>query len=97
MIVSGKQGTRSRHVMQVFNDGPCNRYTIMSARASTNFIKDNQAVFCRMKEYRCRFFHLDHEGTFTRCDVILGTNTGKNAIDQPDTRAACRHKTADLR
>ena len=94
MVVGGKKGTRSRHVMQMFNDGPGNGYTIMRARASTNFIEDNQAVLGCMMEYRRGLFHLDHKSAFPRSDVILGTHTGKNAIDQSDARAACRHKTA---
>ena len=94
VVVGGKKGTRASYVMQVFNDGAGDGQTIIRARASADFVKDNQAVLRCMVKDRRGLFHLDHKGAFSRGDVILGANTGKNAVDQSDTRAACGHKTA---
>ena len=96
MVVGSKERTRSRDVMQVFNNGTRNSEAIVGTGASTNLIQDNQAMPGSMVEDGGGLFHVYHEGALSRGDIILSTYAGKNAIDKAQACAASRHKTANL-
>ena len=91
-----KKRTAAIDFMKMFNRGPCNRETVKSRCAAPDFIKNHERLRRGLIEDRSRFDHLNHEGRATARQIIRGPHTRKQAINKPDTRALCRHKTSRL-
>src|SRR5579885_773250 len=97
MIMGGKERSRHRLIMQMFNDGARYRQSIVGAGAAPDLVEDDQTMPRGEMQDSRRLFHLDHEGALARSNIVFRSHTRKNAIYQTDARPASRDEAADLR
>src|SRR6266436_7221072 len=81
----------------MLDDGSCNRQAIVGARASADFIQDDQAMSRCMMQDGGRFLHFYHEGTLPRRNIILSTDAGEDAIYQSYACTTRWHEAPYLR
>ena len=97
--MSGKKRlcTGIRMLMDIFNDRPGNRDTIVSTCSAAQLIEKNQAARRHVvQDIRC-FVHLYHKSRLTDRDIIGSSYTGKYLVYHTDTGRLSRHKTTYLR
>ena len=88
--------TKLSGIRDIFNNGPRNTHTIICTSSASDFIKNNQTLFCRMTKNVRHLIHLYHKGTLTRCQIIRSTYSCKNTITDTDISRFCRNKASNL-
>src|SRR5690606_36817178 len=83
-------------VVQVLDDGPCDRDAVVGTRSTTDFIHQDQASMAEVVEDTRGFRHLHHESGLSTREVVAGPDTGKDLVNDTDTRTLGGHKTSDL-
>src|SRR5216117_3237117 len=92
----GKQCTRPQLVVQMLYHRPCDCQAIIGTCSTTNLVQNNQAMLRGMMQDGRSLFHLHHKRTLARGDIVLRTNTRKDAIYQTNTSFTRWHKAAEL-
>ena len=85
--------------MQMLGDGPGNAHAVVRARASPNFVEQHKAARSQVVQDGRRLIHFDHEGGLAAADVVGGTNTCEDAVEDAevgrlggDKRPGLRHQ-----
>ena len=98
VVVGSKQRLGPGSVLvDVLDNAPGNGDTVIGARATAQFIEQNEASLTHVVEDGSRLGHLDHEGRFAQRDVVTGSHTGENLVHHANARLLGRNKTAHLR
>ena len=98
VIVGSKEhlGTMARVFVQKFGNGPGNRYTVVSAGATANFIQQYQTTVGHIVQNAGGLVHFHHKSGFASGNVIGGTHPGENFIHNADFCLFCGHKATHL-
>ena len=96
MIVSGKEGSATDPLSQIFCDRPGDGNTVVSARPSSHLIQNYQGSFGGIVENPGRFDHLHHESGLSVNQIVRRSDTGEDAIRQSEHRLFCRNKSTHL-
>ena len=91
-----RQWPVGRLLVQMFCDGPCDADAVVRACATSDFIEQHQRPRRQPVEDGRRFIHLHHEGRLAAADVVGGTHTGEDAVQQPELGLFGRHKRPGL-
>src|SRR6266566_3293820 len=83
-------------VVQVFNNRAGYCQSVIGACAASDLVEYDQAAWCCMMQDSGGLYHLYHEGTLARCQIILGSNTCEYAIHQSDIGRFSRNIATNL-
>ncbi len=82
--------------VQIFNDRPGDRKSIVSAGTAPDLVQNQQAARGGIVQNISGLKHLHHKGRLPLVDGILCTNARENPVDNTYLSPICRHKTANL-
>ena len=94
-VVRGKQGVGAQ-LGQTFCCSPGQGQAVKGTGATTHFVHQHQAAFGGVVQNIGGFAHLDHKGRTATCQVITGTDPGKDAVNQRQFTAGRRYKAANM-
>src|SRR5579875_2883227 len=94
--MGGKEGSGADALANLLDHGTGDRQSIECTGAATDLIQDDQTARGRVTEDAGRLHHLDQEGARASGDIVLGTDTREDAIDQANPRGTRGHEAADL-
>src|SRR5690554_2357827 len=82
MIMCSKKrtGTNFVQVTNIFTDCPGNTQTIIGTCPSPNLIKDYKTFSAGIIYNISHLIHFYHKSTLTGCQIITGSNPGKNTV-----------------
>ena len=83
--------------MNVFDDGPGQRESVVGGGAAADFIKHDQAARGGGVQDHSGFGHFDHEGGTAARQVIGGADSGENPIDDGKQRGFGGNEGTHLR
>ncbi|MNS44574.1 hypothetical protein D3C72_770190 [compost metagenome] len=84
-------------VRQPFRRRPSQGQAVESTGAAADLVHQHQAAFGGVVQDVRGFAHFDHEGRTPAGQVIAGTDSGEDAVDQRQLTTGCRHEAADVR
>ena len=84
-------------VVQVLDDSPSDGDAIVGAGTTAQLIEEDEGAGREGIEDAGGFLHLDHEGRFATGDIVRGSDTGEDAIGEPEVGSFGRDEGADLR
>ena len=84
-------------VVQVLDDSPSDGDAIVGAGATAQLVEEDEGARREGVEDAGGFLHLDHEGRFATGDIVRGSDTGEDAIGEPEVGSFGRDEGADLR
>ena len=87
MIMSGKKRPGAKRGVEIFGHGPGDAQAIEGARATSDFIEDDQAARGGVVQDIGRLVHLNHKGALAASEIVARADAGENAVKQPDHRA----------
>ena len=94
--MGGEECLGSDVVMQVLDDGPSQAQSVESAGAPSDLVQYDQAVLGCVIENIRRFSHFHHECGLSLHQVIPGSDSGENAIQNVDSGLGGWHKTSNM-
>ncbi len=99
VVVRRKQRLRpqARVAMDIFDDRPCQRQSIVGTGSPPDLVEHQQAAFGGVMQDVGRLHHLDHERRLPGVDHVLRADAGEDAINNANGRRRSRDETADLR
>ena len=96
VVVRGEKGLRAHLAQDVLGNGPSDGQAVVCRGAAPDLVQQYQAALRRGVENLGRLGHLDHKGGTPLRQVVAGTDTREDAIDQRQRRGSGRHERADL-
>ena len=81
----------------MFHDCPGDGNAVVGGCTSSQLVEKHERARRDVVHDAGGFVHFDHERTFAGGDVVRGTDTRENLIDQTDAGRGCGHKGAHLR
>ena len=98
VVVGGEEGACGGLgvLVQVFHDGPCDAYSVVSRRAPAKLVEEHERARRGVVENVGGLGHFHHERGFAQRDVVRRADTGENLVHQAYFRALCRHVAARL-
>ena len=97
VIVRGEQRFRTDLIVQVFNDAPREAQAVECARATTDFVEDDEAARRGIVEDVGGLAHLDHERGLPARQIIARADARKDAVHEINARFLRGNKTAGVR
>ena len=99
VVVRSKEGLGAPVgiVVQVLDDSPSDRDTIVGAGTTAQLVEEDEGAGREGIEDARGFLHLDHEGRFATGDIVRGSDTGEDAIGEPEVCGFGWDEGADLR
>src|SRR6266571_9467690 len=84
MVVGGEEGECATTfvIVEILDNGTGNGQAVIGTGTTANFVKDDEAARCGMVQDVGGLDHLDHKGALASGEVVLGTDTGEDAIDK---------------
>ncbi len=86
-----------RVVVYVLHHGPCDSYTVVSARAASDFVEQHQRAGRYVVQNIRRFEHLHHERGFALRNVVRRSHTGEYLVHYSYMGFGGGNETAYLR
>jgi len=81
VIMRREERLGARVGMDLFDGRPRNRQPIVGRRSASDFVEQDQRLWCRSVQYRSRLRHLNHERRAATREVIRRADARKDAID----------------
>src|ERR1700690_1343582 len=96
--MGGEQGFCPKEwvIMNVFDNCPCYRNTVIGACATADLVQDQQAARCGVVKNVGCFDHLHHKGGLSGVDLVLCAYAGKDSVNQSDPGKLSGHKRSYL-
>src|ERR1044071_3520393 len=84
-------------IMDVFDDAPGNRESIIGGGAAPDLIQDQQAAGGGVMQDVGGFDHFHHECGLPRMDLVLGADAGEDPVNETHSGRVGGYKGTDLR
>src|SRR6185369_11495234 len=81
----------------MLRNSPGDAQSIVGTGPSADLIQENQAAGGRTIQDVSGLDHLHHKGALSGGQIVRGSYSREDAIDQSDAGFGCRHETPDLR
>ncbi|MNP98267.1 hypothetical protein D3C85_108810 [compost metagenome] len=81
---------------QALGRRPCQGQTVEGAGAAPDFVHQHQTALGGVVQDVGGFAHLDHEGRTATGQVIAGTDSSEDAVDQRQFATGCGHEAANV-
>ena len=81
---------------QMRRTGPRQSKAVVGARATSDFVHEDEAVRRCVVEDVCGFCHLDHECGAPAREIVRGANSGENLVDRTEYGFTCRYERSNV-